>query len=117
MITNVQGDVLFKKINEADLPRGTRNKPPKDLSEGILAYGEVTGYRHQLMDQTGFEAFIILNRVFVRVFKEVELKHGQGKSLDKSVDHQTQIIKPGLYEVNGAIETDWMAKTVQRVID
>lgn len=117
MITNVQGDVIFKRIQENELPSGDRKSPPQDLKEGILAYGEVTGYRHQLIDQTAFDAFIIMNRVFLRVTREVKLKHGQGRSLDKSVDHQSQVILPGLYEVDGALETDWLTRTVRRVVD
>lgn len=114
-ITNVQGDVIFQRIDK--LPEGKRQEVPADLKEGILAYGEVTGFRHQLMDKTAFEAFIILNRIFLKVTKEVELQHGKGKSLDETVEHQTQKIQPGLYEVKGARETDWIEKRIQRVTD
>lgn len=115
MITNVQGDVIFKRIDK--LPQGPRGDVPKDLKEGILAYGEVTGFRHQLMDSSAFEAHVILGKVYLNVIKEVDLQHGQGKALDKTVEHQSQKIMPGIYEIDGQVETDWMTRSVRRVAD
>jgi hypothetical protein len=114
-VTNVQGDVIFKRIEM--LPQGKRLPVPEDLRQGILAYGEVTGHRHQLMDSTAFDAFIILNKVYIQVNKEMLLQHGMGKELKGVAEHQSQVILPGVYQVDGAIETDWLTRTIRRVID
>lgn len=83
--------------------RGTRIPNP------VLAYGEVTGHAHQLMDTTAFEryemdgkTYLIVNDKGVSITHE---EHGLGK------------IEPGLYEVRIDREYDYMADMARNSID
>ena len=96
-----QGDVWLKKIDK--LPDGVKEIERK----GILAYGEVTGHKHQLSD-TNIKILEKDGRTFIRVEKSVELKHEE---------HHTQVIEPGVWEFGQVREKDWLSGMVRRVID
>lgn len=78
-----QGDVLLKAVDF--LPGGLIRK------DGVLAYGEVTGHKHQFKDDNTIVFTDEEGRQFVQVVdEESELKHEE---------HENLSIPKGNYEV------------------
>lgn len=107
-IKNRQGDVALRTIEA--LPEGL--KPKKDGK--ILAYGEVTGHKHQFIanDDTVQVLEDDKGNIFVKVLKETNLYHGTdayahaqvaGEFTDKDFVekdvHKPNTVSPGLYQV------------------
>lgn len=94
-----QGDVLLKKIDK--LPEGLKEK------NKILAYGEVTGHKHQFVS----ESVVVLennnHKQFVNVEEESVLQHEEHKHIS---------IPKGLYEVVIQREFD-LDDGIQQVMD
>lgn len=106
MKTYQQGDVVITQI--MDFPAGERTIDSQ-MEKKILAYGEVTGHAHQLVDSdNAVEAFRILNKIYLNVLAPVCLRHEE---------HNPFVIPPGKYEIGIVRETDHLAKITRAVAD
>jgi hypothetical protein len=94
-----QGDVLL--IETDSLPEGAK------LKNNILAYGEVTGHKHQLDNQALVYADAN-NRQYVSVEKQSILTHEE---------HKPITVTEGLYEVRIQREYDIVRDQVRAVMD
>lgn len=117
-----QGDVYVFEVDE--FPEGQRLQD-KATKEHTLAYGELSGHSHRFEDATAVDLFKIADYpgvTFINVKKETELTHGfikgfKGREADQDY-HSTLEFKSGKKYITGIVEeTDWLTKTVRRVID
>lgn len=111
-----QGDIELVKIKE--LPNNLKSKFKGNSY--ILAYGEVTGHRHELRaecevleDEQGLSYLVVT--------KEGKLVHGYKDVTEEKqagVDrHDTHIIKPGIYKLGNEREYDYFTELIQKVTD
>ena len=92
-----QGDVLLKQIEK--LPKGVRHKGDK-----VLAYGEVTGHKHQFLS-TFSELYIDMDgNQYVYLVQDSLLAHEE---------HANMTIPKGIYEVVIQREFDLLEGTRQ----
>lgn len=78
-----QGDIVLKKVNS--LPEGLKKQ-----TNNILAYGEVTGHKHQFVSDMVITYADELDNKYVKVLSVVPLQHEEHKWID---------IEEGTYEV------------------
>lgn len=121
--TGFQGDVVIFEIDE--FPEG--NRVQNELTEKHqLALGELSGHNHYFADPTSVDLFRIDKKEyeglsFFQVDKPTALVHGlikgfKGREADK--DYHSEItLKEGKYITGIVEETDWLTRTVRRVID
>jgi hypothetical protein len=95
------GDVLLKQV--AALP----NKSKK-LADKVLAYGEVTGHKHQFGDSALVDRYQHGEKLYLQVYQPVPLNHEE---------HNTLIIDPGVYEQITEREYDPFLESIRTVID
>lgn len=109
-----QGDVILRKVN--NLPKGL-----KKLDTKILQLGEVTGHKHQFLDQ---EVEVYIDPKFES--NSMTITPDEGKFLvvmgDKPSDlvheeHRTVPVEPGIYEVDIVREFDYEKLESARVRD
>jgi hypothetical protein len=100
-----QGDVILKFSNLSQIPEDY--KPKKDK---VLAYGEKTGHKHQVISETAMvyenESGQLLLHVIDDDINLVHEEHGAHTE-----------IAPGIYEINIPQEYDYMAEIDRKVID
>lgn len=90
---------------------------------GILAYGEHSGHAHQFDDLSAVEVFKHKEKPYLRVVvnKECNLVHGRARDFKgKEADHdyhQPIHFNPGEFIFGIVEETDWLSKTIRRVVD
>lgn len=119
-----QGDVAIFEID--DFPVGERTQD--ELTVRLqLALGELSGHNHAFTDASAVDLFKInlpeyQGITFVETKKAATLVHGlikgfKGKEADK--DYHSEItFKEGKKYITGIVqETDWITKTVRRVVD
>jgi len=94
-----QGDVLLVEID--CVPKGCE---PKDR---VLAYGEVTGHKHQFVDETTQVLVSPRGTQYVIVIEDAELVHEE---------HATVPVPVGNYEVREQRELDLLGE-IRRVMD
>lgn len=99
-----QGDVLIKRINK--LPDGIKKKE-RDNGSIILAYGEVTGHAHRIIDVDAM-FYEKDGKLYLHNETPVQLKHEE---------HNQITIEPGIWEIGQIQEKDWLSGMVRRVID
>lgn len=120
-----QGDVAIFEVDE--FPQGTRIQD--ELTQRHqLALGELSGHNHyfpegsEAVDLFKMEGEEFKGLSFFETKKEAELVHGRiigfkGKEADQDY-HNSMFLKPGKKYVTGIIpETDWVTKTIRKVID
>lgn len=119
-----QGDVCIFEIDE--FPAGNRFQDEL-TKKGQVALGELSGHNHAFADATAIDLFKIddgkfQGLSFFQTNKPAAMIHGliqgfEGKEADQ--DYHSQItLKPDKKFVVGIVqETDWITKTVRRVID
>lgn len=95
------GDVLLKQIKE--LP-----KDSKKLADKVLAYGEVTGHKHQFGDPSFVDRYRDDKKLYLQVYQPVPLNHEE---------HNTLIIDPGVYEQITEREYDSFLESIRTVVD
>jgi hypothetical protein len=78
-----QGDLFISPIGS--LPRGLKRR-----NEPVLAYGEVTGHKHQLVGDTSVVYEDVDGDVFFEVLSDTPLDHEE---------HDTLTIEIGKYKV------------------
>lgn len=119
-----QGDVTIFEVDE--FPTGTRTQDEL-TSKQQLALGELSGHNHYFDDATAVDLFKIdtpeYNGVtFIETKKPAKLIHGlikgfKGRESDKDY-HSEIVLKEGKKYITGIVEeTDWLTRTVRRVID
>lgn len=108
-----QGDVGILQIDQ--LPDTA--KPIEH--DGVLAYGEVTGHKHQLIggkvnyfrDASGDLFFEVTSRF-------ADLNHGSTPSAREHADgHFAHRLPAGIYKVNHQHEWDWTEELIRNVAD
>lgn len=95
------GDVCLKPITT--LPKGA-----KQLKDKVLAYGEVTGHKHQFGNPSNIDRYELDGRLYLQVYTPVPLNHEE---------HETLIIDPGIYEQIAEREYDPFIESARTVID
>jgi hypothetical protein len=87
-----QGDILIRRV--AKIPKDLQ-KVPLDDGRIVLAYGEVTGHAHVVLDPEEKVEFLAadvreMEQRFLRVEAEVDVVHDE---------HDTITLAPGDYEI------------------
>jgi len=117
-----QGDVVIFKVDE--FPVGERTQDELTI-KGQLALGELTGHNHYFEDTATVDLFKMPTYPGLSFFETKapsKLIHGlirgwQGKEADKEY-HAEIVLKEGEKYVTGIVEeTDWLTKTIRRVVD
>lgn len=118
-----QGDVVIFEVDE--FPQGNRIQDSL-TKKHQLALGELSGHNHYFADPEAVDLFKIEGKEFeglsfFQVDKPTNLVHGlikgfKGREADK--DYHSEItLKEGKYITGIVEETDWLTRTVRRVID
>ena len=119
-----QGDVVIFEVDE--FPEGVRVQ--NELTKkSQLALGELSGHNHYFEDATAVDLFKIQDPAysglsFFETRKPAKLVHGlikgfKGTEADKDY-HSELLLKEGKKYITGIVEeTDWLTRTVRRVID
>lgn len=118
-----QGDVVIFQID--DFPEGPRVQD--DLTKNHqLALGELSGHNHYFAEPDSVNLFKVdkpefQGLSFFQVDKPTPLVHGlikgfKGREADKDY-HSEIILKEGKYITGIVQETDWLTKTIRKVID
>ena len=91
-----QGDVYITRVNNLDL---TDFKPVKPVNGNlILAYGEVTGHHHALIDAPTVKLYRNAEgHMIIEVEEETELTHQE---------HSSIALEPGMYKAYTQEEYD-----------
>lgn len=118
-----QGDVVIFKVDK--FPEGVRMQD--DLTKNHqLALGELSGHNHyfaepELVDLFKIEGKEFEGLSFFQVDKPTNLVHGliKGfKGIEPDKDYHSEItLKEGKYITGIVEETDWLTRTVRKVID
>ncbi len=119
-----QGDVVIFEIDE--FPKGERFQD--DLTKkGELALGELSGHHHAFADNSAVDIFKIDGQLyqglsFFETKLPAKLEHGKiagfaGKEADQDY-HAVQEFEAGKKYMTGIVpETDWLTRTVRKVVD
>jgi hypothetical protein len=101
-----QGDVILAQVGM--IPEDCERETPHARGN-VVAEGEVTGHAHVLEPDTS-TLFLSPNtgRRFVQVRASTALTHEE---------HDTQVIAPGLYEIDQVVEKDWLEDAIRPVVD
>lgn len=100
-----QGDVLLRRVDS--IPENVE-VVPRDNGRVILAYGEMTGHAHAIIDETTELVTTTLSpsiERFLRVLEDTELKHEE---------HATVFLSPGVYEV--IQQQEYVAPQISRAV-
>lgn len=118
-----QGDVYIYKVDE--LPEGEQSQDQLTKNHQ-LALGELTHHNHYFADPTALDMFKVVGPkyeglTFLDVKKPATLIHGlergyTGPTPDNDF-HSEITIPEGKYVTGIVVETDWLAKTMRKVID
>lgn len=118
-----QGDLCVYEISE--VPPGAQIVD-KQCEDKTLAYGELSGHAHQFESNAAVDVFKIPGEydglIFVTPKEDTILRHGRDRNFKgKEADleyHSELLLKGGQNYVTGIVEeTDWLTRTVRRVID
>ena len=117
-----QGDLCIYEVEE--FPAGEKIKD-KQCVEATLAYGELTGHAHQVDDLTAVDVFKnekYPGVIFLHALKDATLRHGRERNFTGAEPdqwyHSEVTLKEGKKYITGIVEeTDWIAKTIRRVVD
>ena len=97
-----QGDVLLKQVR--CIPKDANQQ--KQEGGIVLAYGEVTGHKHQIADIENVDVFVSANTLYLRVNNTVELLHEE---------HSTIVLPPGNYE--RVLQVEYTPEAIRNVAD
>lgn len=119
-----QGDVVIFEIDEFPTGERTQDELTKNHQ---LALGKLSGHNHYFDDPSSAYLFKVDlpeydGLTFIETIKPARLVHGlikgyTGKEADK--DYHSEItLKEGKKYITGIVpETDWITKTVRKVVD
>jgi hypothetical protein len=97
-----QGDVLLERVEK--IPKNTK-KEQKDNGDVVLAYGEVTGHKHRVLD--GAEVLLAENgERYLEATKQTALVHEE---------HDVAQIGPGFWNV--VIQKEYSPAAIRNVAD
>jgi len=99
-----QGDVLIREVKE--IPEGAK-KIPRDNGRVVLAYGEVTGHSHAIMDPS---VNFVVNEATLQRYLDVPKR----SALNHEEHDEIQLPK-GKYEV--VIQREWKREGIRNVLD
>ena len=100
------GDVY---IFDSPLKAADVRQRGKRIESGILAFGEATGHKHELMESTGYERYELDGKDVLIVGKEgVFITHE---------DHGIGLIDEGVKEIRIDREYDYLAEMARNSID
>ncbi len=119
-----QGDVVIFEVDE--FPTGERTQDEL-TTKGQLALGELSGHNHAFDDVSSVELFKMPipeyeGLTFIRTKKPAKLVHGlikgfKGREADQDY-HSELTLKENTNYITGIVEeTDWLTRTVRKVID
>lgn len=117
-----QGDVCIYEVDE--FPEGTR-VDDEQTKDRILAYGELSGHCHAFAEPEAVDVFKTKEYpglCMIEPIRETPLEHGRIKGFTGvEVDtwyHKPVILKPGTKYITGIVEeTDWITRTMRKVVD
>lgn len=91
-----QGDVWFQKVS--GFPKGKRTPVEKDAERKavVLAYGEVTGHCHQIVDEIGNKAELFEVVGDLGIEKYLEIKE-EARLVHE--EHEAFTFDPGVYKI------------------
>lgn len=116
-----QGDVCIFEVDNfpTDLVQDEQSK------NAILAYGELSGHAHQFDDVNS----VVVSKsnkykdvMFIQPLKDATLSHARARDfVGREADHDYHKpiqLKEGKRYITGIVEeTDWIAKTIRKVVD
>lgn len=116
-----QGDVVIFEIES--FPEGERTQDELTKNHQ-LALGELSGHNHYFDDTSAVDLFKMPDYeglTFVDVKRDTPLIHGlikgfKGTEADKDYHHELKI-EPGKYVTGIFEETDWLTRSIKRVVD
>lgn len=114
-----QGDVCFFKVEK--LPKGLIED--RQTKNAILAYGEASGHAHQFDDIDSVSVYKEpgTNLIYLDVKRRASISHGRARDfVGREADHDYHNLvhlDPGLYSTGIVEETDWLTKTIRKVVD
>lgn len=119
-----QGDVYVYRVDQ--FPEGSRVQDEL-TKKGQLALGELSGHHHSIPDMSAVEMFKMPlpeyeGITFLRANKDAVMRHGlipgfKGRESDKDY-HSEILLKGGTNYITTIVEeTDWLTKTIRKVID
>ena len=115
-----QGDVVFFKVNK--LPNLKLLKQDAQTKAGVFQRGALSGHDHALVDPK----VAVLFRgddglIYVDAPEGAQVMHGRARDfLGEEPDtdyHKPVTLEPGIYAAGMVEETDWLTKTIRKVID
>jgi hypothetical protein len=122
-----QGDVILIPILAAAIPAGL-TEVPRDNGWATLAYGEVTGHSHAMLDNANAPTVKLMERPgtterYLFVDQDTALGHGvfsKGSFADAGEHGTLPVVAPssfgfGAYEVR--IQSQYSPEAVRRVVD
>ncbi len=123
-LIGAQGDVVIFEVDS--FPEGERTQDEL-TGKGQLALGELSGHNHAFEDMKSVDLFKIKDSkyeglTFIRTHTDSKLVHGlikgfKGREADKDY-HSELLLKGGKNYITGIVEeTDWLTKTIRKVID
>lgn len=108
MKTYFHGECVVSKITE--LPNGIKKLEPKD-GRYIVADSETSGNHHCIEETEGAEMYEKDGVLYLKADQPVRLYCVDEKR------HDTQILEPGIYEIDRANEFDYLTGMKQKVQD
>ena len=97
-----QGDIFFKEVSAVPSTSKRSNSP-------VLAYGEVTGHCHQLMDVDVFDRYDTEDAIYVSSQQDMKVGHDE---------HDTIPLKGNkIYQVKRQREYDPLTSLTRQVAD
>lgn len=119
-----QGDLV---IMEVDVLPETDLFQDEQCKDGILAFGEGSGHAHQLEYAETAEVYKSKNPaydglMFLKPKTNLKLVHGRARGFEGVEEdndyHNTIVLDPSKKYITGIVEeTDWVSRTIRRVID
>lgn len=119
-----QGDVVIFEVDE--FPEGIRIQDEL-TKNNQLALGELSGHNHYFDDATAVDLFKIddpkyAGLTFLETKKPATLIHGlikgfKGKESDQDYHSETTLEARKKYITGIVEETDWLTRTMRRVVD
>ncbi len=119
-----QGDLII--FATEGVPEG-KKIVDQQCKDKTLAYGELSGHAHQFANEANVDVFKINDPkyeglIFVQPKEDVILRHGRDrnfKGVEPDFDYHSELLllKDQTYITGIVEETDWLTRTVRRVID
>jgi len=96
-----QGDVLIRSVGQ--VPQNAKALSQRPV---VLAYGEVTGHKHQILDEV--KAFLDGESMYIASDTAFTVTHEEHKPIR---------VDPGIYEILRVKEYDHFTEEARNVVD